>query len=217
MLLTRNVTKYGCCRITSCDTVTNIINKSLTKGIRVQHKRNIVGYPVLQPEEYWGNKSGLKATNHKLIAHFSSTAHSGQGYSTDTELTPVLFEKVTNETLDSLTEYFDELIENSAHLTEADVSYGDGVLTVKFGKTYGTYVINRQTPNKQIWLSSPKSGPKRYDFVNGKWIYKHDGMTLHDLLNDEIPAIIMNPTCFEKCSFSGREKDAVMADLPENH
>ena len=30
----------------------------------------------------------------------------------------------------------------------------------------GTYVINKQTPNKQIWLSSPISGPKRYDLSN---------------------------------------------------
>jgi hypothetical protein len=29
-----------------------------------------------------------------------------------------------------------------------------GVLTVKLGK-HGTYVINKQTPNRQIWLSSP--------------------------------------------------------------
>jgi len=29
-----------------------------------------------------------------------------------------------------------------------------GVLTVKLGD-HGTYVINKQTPNKQIWLSSP--------------------------------------------------------------
>ena len=30
-----------------------------------------------------------------------------------------------------------------------------GVLTVKMGSDLGTYVINKQTPNKQIWLSSP--------------------------------------------------------------
>jgi len=29
-----------------------------------------------------------------------------------------------------------------------------GVLTVKLGRR-GTYVINKQTPNRQIWLSSP--------------------------------------------------------------
>lgn len=89
----------------------------------------------------------------------------------------------------------------------------DGVLTVKFGEPHGTYVINRQTPNKQIWLSSPKSGPKRYDFINGQWTYRHDGKTLHELLDNEIPAIIRNQACFAKCSFSGREKQAVIDSL----
>ncbi|KAI4201725.1 MAG: hypothetical protein LQ350_003079 [Teloschistes chrysophthalmus] len=39
-----------------------------------------------------------------------------------------------------------------------------GVLTLAF-PPIGTYVLNKQPPNKQIWLSSPKSGPKRYDYV----------------------------------------------------
>lgn len=70
---------------------------------------------------------------------------------------------------------------------------------MNLGKSHGTYVINRQTPNKQIWLSSPTSGPKRYDFVMdggnsshgaGKWVYKHSGQTLHELLQQEIPNIL---------------------------
>uniref|UniRef100_A0A914RUA2 Frataxin n=1 Tax=Parascaris equorum TaxID=6256 RepID=A0A914RUA2_PAREQ len=36
-----------------------------------------------------------------------------------------------------------------------------GVITAKVGRDKGTYVINKQTPNRQIWLSSPISGPKR--------------------------------------------------------
>lgn len=32
--------------------------------------------------------------------------------------------------------------------------FQDGVLTMQLG-SHGTYVINKQTPNKQIWLSSP--------------------------------------------------------------
>ena len=30
------------------------------------------------------------------------------------------------------------------------------------------------------------SGPKRYDYVNGLWIYKHDGISLHELLTKEL-------------------------------
>lgn len=63
----------------------------------------------------------------------------------------------------------------------------------------GTYVLNKQPPNKQIWLSSPFSGPKRYDWVvvggkeggggpgdGGTWMYLRDGSTLDGLLAEEL-------------------------------
>lgn len=72
-----------------------------------------------------------------------------------------------------------------------------GVLKINFPD--GTYVINKQPPNKQIWLSSPKSGPKRYDYIImgdgqtdkqdtavGEWFYLRDNTTMADLLRDEI-------------------------------
>lgn len=36
----------------------------------------------------------------------------------------------------------------------------------------GTWVLNKQGPNKQIWWSSPISGPKRfeYDVRLKKWV-----------------------------------------------
>ncbi len=79
----------------------------------------------------------------------------------------------------------------------------------------GTYVLNKQPPNKQIWISSPISGPKRYDWVlmtgegqnqkegtgmdvegdlrGGQWVYLRDGSTLTDLLKKELD-VQMNPT-----------------------
>ena len=72
------------------------------------------------------------------------------------------------------------------------------MLTLKFPPA-GTYVINKQPPNKQIWLSSPISGPKRYDYAvwsedqdskegtgDGSWVYLRDGSTLSDLLETEL-------------------------------
>lgn len=63
----------------------------------------------------------------------------------------------------------------------------------------GSYVLNKQPPNKQIWLSSPISGPKRYDWVvtgesmhqkegsgSGGWVYLRDGSNLSELLRKEI-------------------------------
>lgn len=66
-----------------------------------------------------------------------------------------------------------------------------GVLTIDLGPL-GTYVVNRQSPNKQIWLSSPTSGPKRFDYVAEEdcWVYRHDGQTLHGVLKKEFEGLL---------------------------
>nr|XP_003216595.3 PREDICTED: frataxin, mitochondrial isoform X1 [Anolis carolinensis] len=96
------------------------------------------------------------------------------------------YEKLAEETLESLMDFFDDLADKPFTSEEYDVSFGSGVLTVKLGGNMGTYVINKQTPNKQIWLSSPTSGPKRYDWTGKNWVYSHDGMSLHELLAKEL-------------------------------
>ena len=95
------------------------------------------------------------------------------------------FEKYCDETLDSISEYFEEVAAMDETAQEFDVNLSSGVLTIHLSKAIGTYVINKQAPNKQIWLSSPVSGPKRYDFTNGTWQYVHDGKHLHELLEAE--------------------------------
>lgn len=36
------------------------------------------------------------------------------------------------------------------------------------------------------------SGPKRYDFINGEWIYRHDGQTILELLRNEMKQLFDN-------------------------
>ncbi|XP_054439024.1 frataxin, mitochondrial isoform X1 [Pteronotus mesoamericanus] len=67
------------------------------------------------------------------------------------------YERLAEETLDSLAEFFEDLADKPYTFEDYDVSFGSGVLTIKLGGDLGTYVINKQTPNKQIWLSSPSS------------------------------------------------------------
>ncbi|KAL4970798.1 frataxin family protein [Aspergillus stella-maris] len=85
--------------------------------------------------------------------------------------------------------------------SDIDAEYSAGVLNIAVPGV-GTYVLNKQPPNKQIWLSSPISGPKQYDwvvegdqmhekqdtrpFVNGQWVCLRDGSNLTDLLNAEL-------------------------------
>ncbi|OBT88882.1 hypothetical protein VE02_01886 [Pseudogymnoascus sp. 03VT05] len=112
-----------------------------------------------------------------------------------TELTIEEYHEAADTCIDSLVATFEELQEARE---DVDVEYSAGVLTLIF-PPIGTYVINKQPPNKQIWLSSPISGPKRYDWVvsgeaqnqkegggQGRWVYIRDGSTLNEMLEKEV-------------------------------
>lgn len=66
-----------------------------------------------------------------------------------------------------------------------------GVLTLALGPA-GTYVINKQAPNREVWWSSPVSGPKRFYFddASGRWLSTRDGQAMTDLLTAEIKALL---------------------------
>lgn len=63
------------------------------------------------------------------------------------------YHKKSDHTLETLFEAFEELLDG-VDLEESDIELSQGVLTLKLGDL-GTYVINKQTPNRQIWMSSP--------------------------------------------------------------
>ena len=98
-------------------------------------------------------------------------------------LTEALFHRIADDTLDQIQEIQEGLIEDNLEgfsnkgkdnkddqdgvIIDSDtlpeISLASGVLTIKF-PSYGTWVINKQTPNKQLWWSSPLSGPRRYEW-----------------------------------------------------
>ena len=91
------------------------------------------------------------------------------------------YHNVADETLhsiqDAVEEYFEEyydygLAEREGDLDIPEVNYASGVLTINL-PGHGTWVLNKQTPNEQIWWSSPISGPKRYEYdeKRGRWVY----------------------------------------------
>lgn len=114
-------------------------------------------------------------------------------------LSAIEFDQHSHHTLEYLTTFFEDLSDKFDFGSDFDVKYSDGVLTVAFGHEHGIYVINKQTPNKQLWLSSPKSGPKRYDFdeTAHSWIYSRDQSDLFKLLSDEISSITHTPVHFK--------------------
>ncbi|KAK7544107.1 arabinogalactan endo-1,4-beta-galactosidase [Phyllosticta citribraziliensis] len=112
-----------------------------------------------------------------------------------TELTPEQYHELADEYLEALQA---KLEEKSDAGEGVEVEYSAGVLTIEIPGA-GTYVLNKQPPNKQIWLSSPVTGPKRYDWLVvgegmtqkegaglGEWVYLRDGSNLTDLLRKEL-------------------------------
>ncbi|KAK5132037.1 hypothetical protein LTR08_000374 [Meristemomyces frigidus] len=99
--------------------------------------------------------------------------------------------------------YMESLNEKAEALQDSrqdvEVEFSAGVMTITLPSPSGTYVINKQPPNKQIWFASPISGPKRFDWVvagegmhekegggAGDWVYVRDGTSLTDLLRREL-------------------------------
>ena len=50
-----------------------------------------------------------------------------------------------------------------------EINFASGVLTIEM--TDGrAFVLNKQAPNMQVWLSSPISGPQRFEYNEGIWL-----------------------------------------------
>ncbi|PFH50748.1 hypothetical protein AMATHDRAFT_144376 [Amanita thiersii Skay4041] len=96
------------------------------------------------------------------------------------------YHALSDATMDNLLESLEELLDGLGN-SNYEVEYHSGVLTLSLGEK-GTYVINKQPPNKQIWLSSPFSGPKRYDYTEDAddWLYSRDSRSMGSLLNEEL-------------------------------
>ena len=92
---------------------------------------------------------------------------------------------LADEALDTILEKADEL---SDERDDVECELSSGVLTLKTPE--GTWVLNKQVPNRQLWLSSPLSGPCRYEYDGEKWTHTRDGSSLAELLERELGLIM---------------------------
>ena len=92
---------------------------------------------------------------------------------------------LADEALDTILEKADEL---SDARDDVECELSSGVLTLKTPE--GTWVLNKQVPNRQLWLSSPVSGPCRFEHVDGTWTHTRDGSSLAELLERELGLIM---------------------------
>lgn len=100
----------------------------------------------------------------------------------------IIYQKTSDQTLEELSENLETILEADTN-AESDVRLESGVLTVVVDPK-NIYVINKQTPNRQIWLSSPLSGPKRFDLISGRWVEKSSQVELRGLLSEEFSNLL---------------------------
>ena len=133
--------------------------------------------------QFFVTQCTMKGRNHLLSLNGSQSKRLFQS--------EAQFHSVADETLESILDELECLFEDNLSSAADDfpeLNYAAGVLTMRL-PPHGTWVLNKQTPNRQIWWSSPISGPRRYEWdedeemwVNTKY---SDAMLQFNGLNDE--------------------------------
>ncbi|EAL60822.1 hypothetical protein DDB_G0293246 [Dictyostelium discoideum AX4] len=173
-------------------------NKTHTKLLLFSSIRNRILINNISSTSKWSSinnnnkQSSVSKTNIFIITtHNKQQQQLSKSFSTINNNTKPISD--VNLFHDIVDEEFELFVDRLEILSEANTCEGfevegnDGVLTIIVGNK-GTYVINKQTPNRQIWWSSPLSGPKRFDYdsVEKRWVDNRDGTPLRQLLNSEI-------------------------------
>ncbi|KAL9285550.1 Frataxin [Arabidopsis thaliana] len=159
-----------------------------SNGVRVSS--NLIQDSIEPLDSFW--RIGSRIRHDSLTTRsFSSQGPASVDYSS--VLQEEEFHKLANFTINHLLEKIEDYGDN-VQIDGFDIDYGNEVLTLKLG-SLGTYVLNKQTPNRQIWMSSPVSGPSRFDWDRdaNAWIYRRTEAKLHKLLEEELANLCGEP------------------------
>lgn len=73
-------------------------------------------------------------------------------------------------------------IENALDRSDIDYSFNGSVLEIEF-EDGSQIIINRHTPNREIWLAA-KSGGFHYSLQDGQWLSQRDASELLGKLSE---------------------------------
>lgn len=115
------------------------------------------------------------------------------------------YNALADATLQDISDLLDAL--DDLNNDDFDISSSQGVMNIKLGAA-GTWVINKQTPNRQLWWSSPISGPRRYELSAAHT----DTITQNMLSADDL---VLRPSQwkFSRNGVNGNESSSLLTDL----
>ena len=93
-----------------------------------------------------------------------------------------IFETIAEKTLNILLDRIDDILGD-----EFDVDLNGGILNIEL-ENGSQYVINKNAPNYEIWISSPLSGASHYYLEDDlkTWVDTRSGDKLFDKLAQEL-------------------------------
>ena len=154
--------------------------------------------------------SSARAAAHALVASLASgmlrscltrpvrlVRPAARRYCAPAEVSLETFHRAADHTLQGITEVMEDYADDNATL-EMDVDLAGDVLNVALGAR-GHFVLNKQSPNQQIWMSSPVCGPQRYDFRADtlSWHCRRENKGLLTMLADDFEALTGDRLSFD--------------------
>lgn len=133
-------------------------------------------------------RRSLITLQQQIRSSIRSSSNSLDNENATTNISLNAYHKESDNTLEDLSERLESILEDK-YDQGADVTLNNGVLTAVIDRQH-TYVINKQTPNRQLWLSSPLSGPMRFDFIDGQWVEKRTKTEMNALLSKELSQLL---------------------------
>ena len=106
--------------------------------------------------------------------------------------------EVLDHTLERVSSVLDPIMDEMTTTLQDEEEYevessGDGVMNIKCG-SQGTFVVSRQTPARQLWLSSPVSGPWHYQYCpdNNEIVWKctKQSLSFYNRLSKELSHVL---------------------------
>ncbi|MDP2699884.1 iron donor protein CyaY [Thalassospira sp.] len=92
------------------------------------------------------------------------------------------FHRLADETIETVSDRLDDLLGDTL-----DVDLQSGILSLELDSGE-QFVINKHSPNRQIWMSSPVSGASHYDYDEDteSWRSTRGATTLHEQLSADL-------------------------------